>query len=84
MGENIYKFITLSSFSGNGGSRKESPSKRVSFMPPVESREEGEEEVEEDEESEQDEKEESVDREEQDPNVSPFLLSSPFPDSCPH
>merc|ERR1719458_335397 len=26
---------------GNGGSRKESPSKRVSFMPPVESREEG-------------------------------------------
>merc|ERR1712156_692387 len=41
---------------GNGGTRKDSPSKRVSFMPPVESREEGE-------------KEESVDREEQDPNA---------------
>ena len=55
--------------------RKESPSKRVSFMPPVESREEGEEE--EDEESEQEleeeEREASVDREEQDPNVSWFF-----------
>merc|ERR1712181_116044 len=60
---------------GNGGSRKESPSKRVSFMPPVESREEqgeGEEDEEEEEyESEQEleEREASVDREEQDPNA---------------
>ena len=59
-------------FSGNGGSRKESPSKRVSFMPPVESREEGEEEEEEESEQEleEEEREASVDREEQDPNVS--------------
>jgi len=53
---------------GNGGSRKESPSKRVSFMPPVENREEGEEEEEESE-QELEEREESVDREEQDPNA---------------
>ena len=62
--------------SGNGGSRKESPSKRVSFMPPVESREEGEEEEEESD-QELEEREESVDREEQDPNVSKFF-ASPF------
>jgi len=54
---------------GNGGSRKESPSKRVSFMPPVESREEGEEEDEEESDQELEEREESVDREEQDPNA---------------
>merc|ERR1719242_3007590 len=59
---------------GNGGSRKESPSKRVSFMPPVEnSREEGEEEEgdgeEEESEQELEEREASVDREEQDPNA---------------
>ena len=68
---------------GNGGSRKESPSKRVSFMPPVEnSREEGEEEEgdgeEEESEQELEEREASVDREEQDPNVSFANLSNLF------
>ena len=52
----------------------------MSFMPPVESREEGEEE--EDEESEQEleeeEREASVDREEQDPNVSWFFAFMSF------
>ena len=64
--------------SGNGGSRKESPSKRVSFMPPVESREEQGEDEDEEEEDESDqeleEREASVDREEQDPNVSSFVF----------
>ena len=68
---------------GNGGPRKESPSKRVSFMPPVEnSREEGEEEEgdgeEEESEQELEEREASVDREEQDPNVSFANLSNLF------
>ena len=67
-------FALISPFSGNGGSRKESPSKRVSFMPPVESREEQGEDEDEEEEDESDqeleEREASVDREEQDPNVS--------------
>ena len=46
-------------------------------MPPVESREEGEEEDEEESDQELEEREESVDREEQDPNVSKFF-ASPF------
>ena len=77
----LVKYVNLnppwSPFSGNGGSRKESPSKRVSFMPPVESREDGEEEEEESD-QELEEREESVDREEQDPNVSRLFCFHSF------
>ena len=66
--KNAFSLFYSFFFPGNGGTRKESPSKRVSFMPPVESREEGEEDGEGD--LDMEEKEGSVDREEQDPNVS--------------
>ena len=63
--------------SGNSPSKRESPSKRVSFLPSPVGQEEGEEDMEEEDEEEHEEyedyEEEGI-REEQDPNVSQNIL----------